>query len=84
MHDDNLIAIEMKKKHHKKAAKDADRKRLVALTRTRAAACRLSNKPDHVYGYQLGLFIELDTDKAAYLVEVYQKGEKVSEAIGAF
>ena len=58
---------------------NADRKRLEALTRTRAAARRFSRRQDHVYGYQLGLFIELDTDKAAYLVEVYQEGAKVSE-----
>ena len=78
-HDDNLIAIEMKKKKHSRASKDADRRRLEALTRTRAAARRLSMRSDHVYGYQLGLFIELDTDRTACLVEVYRQGEKIDE-----
>jgi hypothetical protein len=79
MPDDNLIAIEMKKKKHSKASKDADRRRLKAVTRAPAAARKLSRRPNHVYGYQLGLFIELDTDKPAYLIEVYQRGAKVDE-----
>jgi hypothetical protein len=81
---DNLIAIEMKKKKHSRASKDADRKRLEALTRSHAAAHRLSGKQDHVYGYQLGLFIELDTKRTAYLIEVYQEGAKVDEQRGSF
>jgi hypothetical protein len=32
-----------------------------------------------VYGYQLGLFIELDTKRTAYLIEVYKEGAKVDE-----
>ncbi len=76
---DNLIAIEMKKKKHSRASKDADRRRLEALTRSRAAASRLSRSQDHVYGYQLGLFIELDTKRTAYLIEVYKVGAKVDE-----
>ncbi len=77
--DDNLIAIEMKKKIHPTASKNADRMRLVALTRPRDAARRLSRRQDHVYGYHLGLFLELNTEDAEYLLEVYQEGEKVSE-----
>jgi hypothetical protein len=77
--DDNLIAIEMKKKIHSRASKNADRARLVALTRTRAAARRLSRRSNHVYGYQLGLFVELDTDGEAYLLEIYQEGAKINE-----
>jgi hypothetical protein len=82
--DDNLIAIEMNKKMHSKASKNADRKRLIALTRTRDAARRLSSRPDHVYGYQLGLFIELDTKEASYLLEAYQDGRKVDERRSPF
>jgi hypothetical protein len=76
---DNLIAIEMKKKKHSRASKDADRRRLEALTRSRAAASRLSRSQDHVYGYQLGPFIELDIKRTACLVEVYKEGAKVDE-----
>lgn len=74
----------MKKKKHSRASKDADRRRLEALTRSRAAASRLSRSQDHVYGYQLGLFIELDTKRTAYLVEVYKEGAKVDELRGYF
>jgi hypothetical protein len=79
LHPDNLIAIEMKKKKHGAASKDADRRRLKALTRTRLQARRLSRRSDHVYDYQLGLFIELDTDRPVYLLETYRQGEKVDE-----
>jgi hypothetical protein len=76
---DNLIAIEMKKKKHAKKHKDADRTRLKALTRTRLQARRLSRSADHVYGYQLGLFVELNTENPEYLLEIYHRGEKVDE-----
>jgi hypothetical protein len=81
---DNLIAIEMKKKKHSKTSKDADRRRLEALTRTGAAARRLSRRSDHVYDYKLGLFIELDTQRMAYLIEVYREGAKVDEFRDSF
>lgn len=76
---DNLIAIEMKKKNHPKKHKDEDRVRLKALTRTRSQARRISNTRDHVYGYQLGSFVELDTKRPGYLIEFYLQGEKVNE-----
>lgn len=78
--DDNLIAIEMKKKKHSQASKDADRRRLEALTRSRAAARRISKRDDHVYGYQLGFFIELDTERPVFLVETYRGGAKVGQS----
>ena len=82
--NDNLIAIEMKKKHHRKSAKDADRKRLIALTRTPAAVRQFADMPDHVYDYKLGLFVELDTDDARYVIEVYEQGEQVLEIAAPF
>jgi hypothetical protein len=75
---DNLIAIEMKKKHHKKADKDADRDRLVALT-MQNDVYPIEHIPEHVSGYELGLFIELDVAEARYLTEVYRGGGKGSE-----
>jgi hypothetical protein len=74
----------MKKKKHSRASKDDDRRRLEALTRSHAAASRLSRRQDHVYGYQLGLFIELDTKRTAYLIEVYKGGANVDELRGHF
>jgi hypothetical protein len=76
---DNLIAISMKKKKHAQKHKDADRRRLKALTRTSLQARRLSRSADHVYGYRLGLLVELDTENPEYLLEIYQRGEKVDE-----
>jgi hypothetical protein len=73
---DNLIAIEMKKKKHTKKHKDADRRRLKALTRTHRQARRLSRRRDHVYGYQIGLFVELDTERPSYLQEIYHRVKK--------
>ena len=80
---DNLIAIEMKKKHHKKAGKDADRERLIALT-MQNNVYSIGQIPEHVSGYELGLFIELDVPGAQFLVETYRGGEMVSETTGAF
>ena len=73
--EDNLIAIEMKKKKHSRISKDEDRDRLIALTRPAVAALNLSIEPDHVFGYQLGLFIILDTKRASHIVEIYRAGE---------
>ena len=84
MADDNLIAIEMKKKFHTEASKKADRKRLIALTRTQEAASKLSRRADHVYGYQLGLFIEIDTEAPAYLLEIYERGARVDKQQSSF
>jgi hypothetical protein len=83
LHPDNLIAIEMKKKHHKKADKDADRERLIALT-MHSDVYPIGHIPEHVSGYELGLFIELDVAGAQFLIETYRGGEKVSEETGPF
>jgi hypothetical protein len=80
---DNLIAIEMKKKHHKKADKDADRERLIALTK-QSDVYPIGDIPEHVSGYKLGLFIELDVADAQYLIELYRGGRQVSDKTGAF
>jgi len=83
LNPDNLIAIEMKKKHHKKVDKDADRERLVALT-MQDNVYPIEQIPEHVSGYELGLFIELDIIDAQYLIEIYQGGAKVAEKTGAY
>ena len=40
--------------------------------------------PEHVSGYELGLFIELDVSGAQFLIDTYRGGEMVSETTGAF
>lgn len=80
---DNLIAIEMKKKHHRQADKDADRERLVALT-MQDSVYPVDQIPEHVSGYQLGLFIELDVAEAKFLIEIYKSGVIAGEERGAF
>ena len=83
LNPDNLIAIEMKKKHHKQADKDADRERLVALT-MQDNVDPIEQIPEHVSGYRLGLFIELDVTGAQFLIEKYQDGAKVGVETGSF
>jgi hypothetical protein len=83
LRSDNLIAIEMKKKHHKKADKDADRERLIVLT-MQNNVYPVDQIPEHASGYELGLFIELDVSAAQFLIETYRGGVMVSQTTGAF
>lgn len=77
---DNLIAIEMKKATHAAADKDADRQRLIALTRTSYDGVWTADGktlPEHVCGYELGLLVEIDTRTAAARIEEYRRGKHV-------
>jgi hypothetical protein len=40
---------------------------------------RLKTYPEHVCGYEVGYFIELDKNKHYYKVQQFQSGELVSE-----
>ncbi|SRR5258705_5928950 len=72
--DDNLIAVEMKKTDGDEADKQRDRERLQALT----TACREGSEPDHVCGYKLGYFVQVDMKNAAVLIEEFRAGVLVS------
>jgi hypothetical protein len=67
---DNLIAVEMKKADGDHDDKRRDRERLQSLTK----ACTEEN-PDHVCGYELGYYVEIDVKAATVLIEEYRAGE---------
>lgn len=80
--DDNLIAIEMKRSGHRAAEKDKDRARLRALTKSSydgVWSADGQNEPEHVCGYKLGYYIELDSEGRRFRVEEYQSGEQSDE-----
>ena len=75
---DNLIAIEMKKASHPAEAKEADRRRLRALTKTSFDGVWSADGetlPEHVCGYLLGLLIDLDGPNGRVSLEEYRRGE---------
>lgn len=74
---DNLIALEMKKSTGRKTGKENDRNRLECLTRVsdldmESHGCRAL--PEHVCGYGLGIYYEINFRRMNVLVEYYQKG----------
>lgn len=74
---DNLLAIEMKKIDQPLRAKQSDRERLKALTKQNTEGMwptEGKTMPEHVCGYVLGLFIELDRDGGTCNVECYEDG----------
>ena len=79
---DNLIAIEMKKAHRPRLEKTNDQNRLRALTKDSYDGVWSADgetHPEHVCGYALGVYIEINLNQKTSLLEYYQKGEKVSE-----
>jgi len=78
---DNLIALEMKKAYRPQADKDADRERLMALTKNESTddIWTYDGKvfPKHVCGYSLGIYYEIDLPKEIILIEYYSGGEMV-------
>jgi hypothetical protein len=77
---DNLIAVEMKKSVHSAEAKDSDRKRLIALTRSSYDGVWTGDGktlPDHVCGYDLGLLVELNARTGEASIEEYRHGNCV-------
>jgi hypothetical protein len=74
---DNLLAIEMKKIDQPLRSKESDRERLQALTRQNVEGMWPADgktSPEHVCGYLLGAFIELDRDGRTCNVEYYEDG----------
>src|SRR3546814_3517435 len=74
---DNLIAIEMKRLSHPEREKQKDRVRLRALTKTSYDDVWSADGralPEHVCGYGLGYFVELDADRRKFRFEEYQLG----------
>ncbi len=84
---DNLIAIEVKKYDQPDEEKQRDRERLRALTKESFDGIWVndgSNPPEHVCGYRLGVFVELDRRHRICCVEYYRNGEYESESEYSF
>lgn len=75
---DNLIALEMKKAYRKLSDKESDKARLVALTKdSYDGVWSFDGKtlPEHVCGYELGIYYEVDTKCSSIYIEYYTKGK---------
>ena len=77
---DNLIALEMKKSYRPMKEKENDKARLVALTKdSYDGVWSFDGKtlPEHVCGYDLGIYYEIDPKNYLIYIEYYVKGKKV-------
>lgn len=83
---DNLLAIEMKKAGRPKAEVVADHERLIAMTKPAKDVWSTDGvtAPEHVSGYELGAFIEINADRHTFLLEYYVGGECVHQSTNAF
>ncbi|MBO9644715.1 MAG: hypothetical protein J7603_16495 [Pseudacidovorax sp.] len=75
--EDNLIAVEVKKSDAPKREKEKDRDRLRALTKASYDDIWSNDGvavPEHVCGYVLGVFVELDRFKRVCSFEYYRGG----------
>lgn len=74
---DNLIALEMKRIEHPESEKAKDRDRLRALTKQSYDGVWSADGktlPEHVCGYSLGYFAELDATGRSFRIEEYRQG----------
>lgn len=77
---DNLIALEMKKSYRPMKEKENDKARLVALTKdSYDGVWSFDGKtlPEHVCGYDLGIYYEIDSKNSLVYIEYYVKGKRV-------
>ena len=79
MEQDNLIAIEMKKSTRRTDEKQADRERLMALTKDSFDGVWAwnHNLPEHVCRYTLGVYYEINYRRKEIKVEYYHRGDVV-------
>lgn len=81
---DNVIAIEMKKSNQPEDAKTKDRNRLIALTKSKNDSGTWSYDgktfPQHVCGYLLGVYYEIDLENEKIILEYYCNG-RLSEKV---
>ena len=85
--DDNVIAVEVKKMDGAKDDKDKDRERLRALTKASYDGVWSADgitAPEHVCGYVLGVFVELDRVQRICRFEYYRNGAKFEEGTRQF
>ena len=84
---ENIIAIEMKKSTAPAQERLDDKTRLRALTTPPGPNTWPADGktfPEFVCGYELGVYLELDIQRALYVVEEYRGGKLVATTDGAF
>jgi len=84
---DNLIAIEMKKSTRPNTEKISDRKRLRALTKESYDDIWSNDGialPEHVCGYDIGIYLILNIQKRNFKIEYYNKGVFIRQEIWQF
>ncbi|MEJ5037688.1 hypothetical protein WH285_12200 [Acinetobacter johnsonii] len=83
--EDNFIAIEMKKSNRPDDEKNKDKYRLIALTKPKSSDDIWSNDgethPEHVCGYLLGVYIEINIQRRNVIIEFYENGVKKSDHV---
>lgn len=84
---DNLIAIEMKKSERPEEEKVSDRSRLRTLTKASFDdiwSYDGQTHPEHVCGYDLGYFVELNKNNSSYTVQEFKNGNLCRQFNGQF
>lgn len=83
---DNLIAIEAKKSIRPEHEKNADRARLQAMTRVPFDGVWSwdGSHPEHVCGYAVGVYMEIDIDQRMLTLEFYKKGLLTKQKVRQF
>lgn len=74
---DNLIALEMKKSTGRRRDKDRDRIRLQCLTKSPEQGVYSYGEevfPEHVCGYGLGIYYEVNFSRGSIWIEYYKNG----------
>ena len=84
---DNLITIEMKKSNRPESEKISDRTRLRTMTKSSYDdiwSADGETHPEHVCGYEIGYFIELDYVNRLYTIQKFRHGQQVDEYLDTF
>ncbi len=84
---DNLLTLEMKKLPSNKKLLDKDRNRLKALTKQAYDNVFLFNDlvlPQHVCGYEVGIYYLIDTSKKEITLEIYADGKFINRETNSF
>ncbi len=85
--EENLIAVEVKKHDAPLSEKEKDRERLRALTKESYDGIWSNDGitlPEHVCGYMLGVFMEINRVRRICKFEYYRRGMKFEESVRRF
>jgi hypothetical protein len=85
--EDNLIALEMKKSSRPPKEKKADRQRLRAMTKSSYDGVWSNDgttHPEHVCGYRLGVYVEINRKARKLRIEYFVRGERTRVRSKAF